>query len=361
MRRSSNRIQQNKDSLLAFLATYLILAVLTTIQVVILDRLVGIQTIPTRYAIVLTIYWLVVAAIFVYVVQRQIKTKFENPMRRLADATRKVANGDFSIYVKPTHTGDKLDYIDRMIINFNKMVEELGSIETLRTDFFSDVSHEIKTPLSVIQNYANALQNDSLTDEERQDYTDTIINASKKLSELITNFLKLSKLENQKIQPITDAYDVCRQLAECAVQFEDIWEGKQIDFQTDLEDSAMVDADASLMELVWNNLLSNAFKFTPAHGTVQLTQTSHKGEIVVTVTDSGIGMDEETMQHIFEKFYQGDSSHSTEGNGLGLSLVLRVLQIEGGSVTVSSEPDKGSTFTVHMPIAKSELAEGQNG
>ena len=340
---------QKKNTILSFLFTYIVLSILTAMQTVILNKYIDFQNVPVEYIISMIGYWVLVSAAFTLLIQKQIHRNFETPMRKLAEASKKVANGDFSVYLKPLHLSGNYNFIDDMINDFNLMVEELGSIETLKTDFFSNVSHEIKTPLSVIQSYAQALQNENLTPQERKEYTNTIITYTSRLSELITNFLKLRKLENQNIQPLTESYDLCRQLADCALQFENIWETKKINFSVDIEDQAPIKADAGLMELVWNNLLSNAFKFTPTDGTVTLTQTSTPQEIIVSISDTGEGMSQETMQHMFEKFYQGDSSRATEGNGLGLSLVLRVLQIIGGNITASSQLGQGSTFTVTIP------------
>lgn len=302
--------------------------------------------------IVPIIYWAVVAYSLTAYTRWRMKKSYEEPMQILAAATAQVAKGDFSVYVPPYHTADNLDYLDVMMMDFNKMVEELGSIETLKTEFFSNVSHEIKTPIAVIQNNAELLQMEHLTEEARLEYTAIIIQATKRLSGLISNMLKLNKLEKQTIKPLPEEYDLCAQLCECALGFEEQWDKKEIEFEADIEDVATVHADAGLMELVWNNLFSNAIKFTERGGKITLRETSDDENITVEISDTGCGMSEETMNHIFDKFYQGDTSHSTEGNGLGLALALRVLQLTDASISASSTLGKGSAFTVVIPKNK---------
>lgn len=294
-------------------------------------------------------FWLLVSLGLTLLTRWQVTRYYEGPVKRIASAVSQVAQGDFSVYLPPAHTPDRLDYVDVLIQDFNKMVENLGSIETLKTEFFSNVSHEIKTPLAVILNTAELLQKEDLPPEKRQEYVQTIIGASKRLNTLITDILKLNKLEKQAITPQREPYDLCAQLCDCALQFENVWEKKHIDFEADLEDSAVIAADESLLALVWTNLLSNAFKFTPEGGRVTLTQrTEDDGSVIVTVTDTGCGMDEETQKHIFDKFYQGDVSHAAEGNGLGLALVRRILVMTDASIQVRSRPGEGSSFTVTL-------------
>ena len=299
------------------------------------------------------VYWSAVAVGLTLFTRRQVQKVYEEPMHRLAEATQKVAGGDFSVYIPTIHTSDRLDYLDKMLIDFNKMVEELGSIETLKTDFFSNVSHEIKTPLAVIQNNAELLRLEDMTDAQ-QEYADAIYQSSRRLSDLISNILKLNKLEKQTIVPEVQTYDVCAQLAECALGYEQAWEGKALEFEADMEDRADIAADPALMELVWNNLFSNAVKFTEPGGSILLTETSDAENVYVSVRDTGCGMCEETRKHIFEKFYQGDTSHATAGNGLGLALAMRVLQLNHFDIQVESVQGKGSCFTVTMPKAKGE-------
>lgn len=296
------------------------------------------------------LYWSAVAVGLTLFTRKKIQQTYEAPLHKLAEATKSVASGDFSIYIPPLHTSDRLDYMDIMLGDFNKMVEELGSIETLKTDFFSNVSHEIKTPLAVIQNNAELLCKSGLTPAQ-QEYADTIYQSSRRLADLISNILKLNKLEKQTIAPEMQVYDVCAQLAECALNYEQAWEQKNLDFDADLEDRADISADPALMELVWNNLFSNAVKFTEPGGSITLREASDAQQIYVSVSDTGCGMTEETKKHIFEKFYQGDTSHATAGNGLGLALALRVLQLNHFEIQVESTPGKGSTFTVILPRA----------
>ena len=304
------------------------------------------------------LYWGAVALGLTMFTRQKIKNTYADPLHKMAEAAKKVAEGNFSVYVPTIHTADKLDYLDVMILDFNKMVEELGSIETLKTDFISNVSHEMKTPISIIKNYAELLQAEQIPEETRIEYAASLEDTAARLSSLIGNILKLNKLENQRIMPETETYDVCRQLCECILQFEDAWEEKGIELEAEIEDAAMVKADSSLMELVWNNLLGNAVKFTEAGGSVTVSQTSDESYIRVAVSDTGCGMSRESLQHIFDKFYQGDTSHSREGNGLGLALVKRVLELSDGDIQVVSEEGKGSTFTVTLPAADIRKVKG---
>lgn len=287
-------------------------------------------------------------------IRKKMKHTYELPLQRISEATRKVAQGDFSVYIPATHTPERYDYLDLMILDLNRMIEELGSIETLKTDFFSNVSHEIKTPLAVIQSNVDLLERPGRTEEEARECTKNIHQATRRLSDLISNMLRLNKLETQTIRPAPERYDLCRQLCGCALQFENIWDEKNIEFEAGLEDEAYIEADEGLLELVWNNLLSNALKFTPPGGTVRLEQKQRGGKIQVAVTDTGCGMSGETLRHIFDKFYQGDTSHAAEGNGLGLALVKRVLELSEGTISVESREGEGSTFTVTLPAERTD-------
>ena len=298
------------------------------------------------------VYWGIVAAVLTLFTRRKIRTTYEEPMHRLAKATEQVANGDFSVYVPPLHTPDRMDYLDVMILDFNKMVEELGSIETLKTDFISNVSHEMKTPIAIIKNYGQMLAMETISEEERIEYAKTIQGAAERLSNLIGNILKLNKLENQSIIPEMEPYDLSRQLCDCILQFEEAWEEKEIEIDTDMEDSLRIWADEGLLELVWNNLISNAVKFTEPGGTIRVTQRSDGDRITVSVSDTGCGMSKDSLKHVFDKFYQGDTSRAKEGNGLGLALVKRVIELLDGDIQVTSQEGEGSTFTVTLPAGE---------
>lgn len=275
----------------------------------------------------------------------QRKITIERPVKKILKATSELSKGNFKARVESTSFTGRNEF-DEIADNINMMAGELAGIETLRTDFVSNVSHELKTPLAVIGNYSTMLQAKDLSDEKRYEYATAISDATKRLSDLVSNILKLNKLENQQIYPEKTEYDLGEQLAECILGFEEVWENKNIQLDTDIEDDVRITADKELLSLVWNNLLSNAFKFTDEGGTVKVSLKRAGGKVVASVTDSGCGISEETGKHIFDKFYQGDTSHATKGNGLGLALVKRVVDICGADIGVKSTLGEGSTFTV---------------
>lgn len=264
----------------------------------------------------------------------------------IANAADKIVQGDFSIRIKAvTKMGVDENY-NKIIHCFNMMAEELTGVETLRTDFIANVSHEMKTPLSVIQNYGALLQMPDLDAEKRIEYAKGVAEGSRRLADMMTNILKLNKLEKQQIYPKTEEYDLGEQLCECLLQYENVWEEKNIEIETEIAEDVKVNTDGELLSLVWNNLFSNAFKFTPERGKVTLILEANEHYAIVKVTDTGCGMSPEIGAHIFEKFYQGDNSHATQGNGLGLALVKRVVDILQGEISVESSLGQGSTFTV---------------
>lgn len=275
---------------------------------------------------------------------------FDKPTRTIANAAKKVTEGDSSVRIPPHRKDGKKDHIEVLIEDFNTMAEELTTIETLKTDFIANVSHEIKTPLSVIQSYATAIQDDRLSSEDRHDYGKTIVEASKRLTELVTNILKLNKLENGEILPVSEPYALDEQLRECVLNYEELWDKKNITLVGEDIEEVIVNHDRTFLELVWNNLISNAIKFTEQGGRVTLTLKKENGCAVVQIKDTGCGMNEETAAHVFDRFYQGDTSHSTEGNGLGLALVKKVIALTHGEISVKSRINEGSTITVKLKI-----------
>lgn len=295
-------------------------------------------------------FWNVVFLSFLLAVFDYMRRKLtvDRPAKKITDAAEKIMQGDFSVRINDLPAVNSYDKFSEIANCFNAMAEELSGMETLRTDFIANVSHELKTPLAVMQNYGTLLQQPNLSEEKRMEYAKAVTDASRRLADLITNILKLNKLENQQIFPTAEIYDLSEQLCECLLYFEDIWENKEISIETDIEDGIMVKSDPEMMSLVWNNLFSNALKFTEKGGTVSLTVKSEGDTAVIRISDTGCGISKEVGAHIFDKFYQGDTSHSTQGNGLGLALVKRVVDITGSDISVESELGKGSTFTVRM-------------
>ena len=271
----------------------------------------------------------------------------ERPVKKITEAAQRIMQGDFTARVEPMR-GAALEGFNQIGMSINAMAEELAGTETLRTDFIANVSHELKTPLAVMGNYATMLQRPGVTEEERVEYAKSISEAARRLAQLITNILKLNKLENQQIFPKAEEYDLGEQLCGCLLQFEDAWERKALNIETDIQDDVRIRSDAELLSLVWNNLISNAVKFTPEGGTIGVSLKAENGYVMVAVSDTGCGIKPEVGQHMFEKFYQGDTSHATQGNGLGLALVKRVVDILNGEISVQSVYGQGTTFTVKV-------------
>lgn len=357
-RQRDQRIKKEIFPIPIFMISLVFFAVVTTIQMKIIGDYIDYTKIPVIAKIGILGFWFLASVGFTFFISWQSKKKYTEPLEEIADAARKVAEGDFSVYLRPRHTKDKADCLDVLVQDFNKMVEELGSTETLKTDFFSNVSHEFKTPLSVISSNAQILQREKLEGEQKE-CVDNILYSCKKMTSLVQNMLKLNKLEKQTIIPEVEVYDVCAQICECAVQFEESWEKRNLEFDADLEEHAYILADPGLMELVWNNLLSNAIKYNREGGSITISETSDEQYVRVSVADTGLGMNKNVMKHIFDKFYQGDESHATFGNGLGLAMVKRILELSDASITVESTPDKGSVFTVVLEKAqKTNLERG---
>jgi signal transduction histidine kinase len=268
------------------------------------------------------------------------------PIIALNLATKKVSKGNFDIQIDY----NRRDEIGELTQNFNLMAKELNSMTYLRRDFISSVSHEFKTPLASISGFAKLLHQNNLSSEERKEYTEVIIEETARLSKLSSNILRLSKLENQAIIEQNVKFSLDEQIRKCVVLLENQWSKKDIFLNIDLERTYFI-GDEELIQQVWINLLDNAIKFSLPHGAISIILYQTPSCITVRISDTGMGMNEETQKRLFEKFYQGDSSHASSGNGLGLSLVKRIIQLCEGSIHIESTPNTGSTFTIELPIS----------
>ena len=270
-----------------------------------------------------------------------------HPLKEMIYATERIAKGDFKVHIQETFD-EKSDFgiLQR---SFNHMAGELDSIEMFRNDFINNFSHEFKTPIVSIQGFAHQLKAGGLTPEEEQEYIRIIADESDRLAKMATNILLLSKLENQAIVTEKTEFYLDEQIRTCLLLLEKHWAAKDIELNIDL-DEVKYCFNETMLSHVWVNLLGNAVKFTPNGGTVSCTLRADARLVTVTISDTGCGMDENTQRHIFEKFYQGDTSHTGDGNGIGLTIVGRILVLCGGNIRVESAPGMGSTFTVTLPV-----------
>ena len=359
---SFHRILQEFSSfLLFFLSVGFVVSCCMMLFLRVLSTEMGLVYTPDNIAEAAKITFLnvvIITVLFKAVDYIRRKIMVDRPVKMITDTAQKIMNGDFSARVKHMH-GSGMEGFNQIGESINAMAEELSSVETLRTDFIANVSHEMKTPLAVMQNYGTLLQNSDLPEEKRIEYAKAITDSSRRLADMMTNILKLNRLENQQIYPNFTTFDLGEQLCESLLGYENIWERKNIDIETDIADSVYVSADSELLSLVWNNLFSNAFKFTEDGGKVSLTLVADEKYATVKITDTGCGMTAEIGAHIFEKFYQGDTSHKTQGNGLGLALVKRVVDILEGDIGVESVIGVGTTFTVRFRRDKNGVEENR--
>ncbi len=329
---------------------FALVAVIIQIAVLLFDYIEERTQSKGLIALLMLVVIFILAAICTVIDYIRRRITVDKPVEKILAATEQIATGDFSVRLDIAHPYGKYDQYDLIMENLNIMAAELSKSELLKADFISNISHELKTPLTVIKSYATLLTREALDGEARQKYAQAVLTATSKLNDLIANILRLNKLENQEIKTEYERFDLTELLCEVALQFEEIIEKKGLSFSADLAEGVEIYSSKSYLEIVFNNLLSNAVKFTDEGGRVALSLKREENRAVVSVTDSGCGISPETGKRIFEKFYQGDTSRAQEGNGLGLALVKKVVDVLGGEISVESEVNVGSTFTVALRV-----------
>ncbi|MBQ9703964.1 MAG: HAMP domain-containing histidine kinase [Clostridia bacterium] len=341
-------------SLSGAIAFFALIAIIMQIAILVFDYIEDRTSNKGLIAVLVLILILILSTVCTIADYIRRKIMVDKPVKKILDATEKITTGDFSVRITPDHKYSQYNGYDAIMEDLNKMATELEKSAVLKTDFISNVSHELKTPLAIIQNYSTLLKDESLDSETRQKYVSILNQASRRLTDLITNILKLNKLENQEISTEYEKINLAEMLAETVLNFEDLIDKKGLNLDSDLDD-VIIYSSPSYLEIVWNNLISNAIKFTEPGGSVTVTLKEYLDRVVVSVSDTGCGISKETGEHIFDKFYQGDTSHSGEGNGLGLPLVKKVIDILGGEISVKSEIGKGSTFTITLKCVNEDI------
>ncbi len=301
-------------------------------------------TVSNRFPLIIVIMLALTIAAIVTII---ISGMFLDPIDKMSEAMKKVAAGDFSVHISTDRRHCRIKNIEIMNTNFNKMVDGLNSTEMLKTDFITNVSHELKTPLASIEGYASLLSATELNEEQRM-YAANIMQSASRLTTLTGNILRLSKLDNQQMALKKTEFSLDEQIRQAILLQEKSWSDKELDIEPDLDPVSFTGYE-ELLEHVWSNLISNAIKFTPRNGTISFSLHEQAGNAVAVVRDTGIGMTEFEQGHVFDKFYQAETNHSAEGNGLGLPLVKKIVSMHGGSIKVESKPNEGAAFTVTLP------------
>ena len=318
------------------------------------DAVGEIRTAPTSaLASQVTLRWLINALLMFSIglaAMWMLAMAISKPIVQITEAAERVAKGDFSAKVPLRRQTKKHPYdeVEALAATFNQMTDDLKSIEYLRKDFTSSVSHEIKSPIATISGYAQLLRDETLDAETRRAYTLAISESCAQLSRLSDNLLRITRLESGKRKPLAEPFQLDEQLRRTLAAMMPEFRRRKLELIVDLC-AARIVSDRELLEQVWQNLLRNAIKFTPEGGSIRVGLTTQEGAFRVQIADTGIGIDESAQKHIFEKFFQADTSHHTEGSGLGLSLVKRIVDACGGEITVESQLGKGSTFSVTLP------------
>ncbi len=330
---------------IGFLIFFVTISAVITVAVLIYDvtKDANLGQVSTIIVMFLVIVFLSLTCSIVDMFRRKIM--IERPVNEILSATEQITKGDFSLRLTPLHDYDHYDEFDLIIENLNSMVATLEKNETLSKDFVSNVSHELKTPLSIIKNYSEAHLSSTLDEQTRQKYLTTLCTASSKLSTLITNVLQLNKLENNSFSPVKTDFRLDEAIANVLLRYEEQIDNKNIELWCDM-DEITLHSSADYLDIVWSNLISNAVKFTPCGGKITLTIKRENNLAVVKLRDTGEGISQKDGERIFEKFYQADTSHSGEGNGLGLALVKKVIDVLGGKITVTSTLGKGTEFGI---------------
>ena len=316
----------------------IVACVLTAVAVyLLLDGLV-----PLSSNALLLLDLIVISLLIGGVVTSLLSKLFFDPIKKLRGAMEKVADGDFSVRLEEKSSSKE---IMEIYSGFNLMAHELSATEILQTDFVSNVSHEFKTPINAIEGYSMLLQGSENLDAEQKEYVEKIVFNTRRLSSLVGSILLLSKLENQRIATGQTCYRLDEQIRQSIVALEPAWEKKDVEFDVEMDSVEYLGSEA-MMRHVWDNLISNAIKFNPHGGLIRIRMAKQENAVVFTIEDCGPGISEEAKKHIFDKFYQADSSHREEGNGLGLALVKRILTIAGGTITAENMAGGGCRFTV---------------
>ena len=286
---------------------------------------------------------LVIIALLVGVFATNALTRwFIKPIKEVGTAMEKISEGDFSVRLE---TKSNSKEIKEIFSGFNMMAKELESIEILQGDFVSNVSHEFKTPINAIEGYSMLLQGGENLTNEQKEYLEKIVFNTQKLSSLTGSVLLLSKLENQSIVSNKARFALDEQIRKSLLSLEGQWESKNIEFDIEMDETDFL-GNEMLLHHIWDNLISNAIKFSDDGGEIKIRLNNYSDKIVFSISDKGIGISDDAKKHIFDKFYQGDSSHKQDGNGLGLALVKKIIDLENGEISVNNNEDKGCTFTV---------------